>query len=512
MPQRLLLKGKALENAIIGTCSIGFALLGFDSGVFGSVSTDPRFLEQFNVASADKSSLLSFIVSIYLLGCLAGALFMANYGERLGRRKVIALGAVTIAVGGALQATSFVLAHMLVARVVTGVGIGFATTALPVYQAECLPAHRRGRAQCFNLTMLIGLGINVAYWMGYGTYYVNSSFSWRFLLAFQSVYCVVLLVGIWLLPESPRWLASQSRPLEAFEVLVALRSDRYPQDEILAEHEDVKIALKLEEEAGTAAWGELFKNQPGQQTLHRVWIGIAAQAMQEFSGANAIIYYASYIFQNSLKLDRVDSLLVSGGLQIFFCLASLVPWYFIDRAGRRKLFIVSAAGMAACLLISAGCVYHIGSVAVGVVASISLYIFQAFFTLGFMANLWLYAPELLPLRHRARGNALACASQWLTTFAVVEWTPPLINKIGAGIYILFAAFNLVAIPIIYLFFPETAGKSLEEVDGYFEEANLRLAVKESIRRHKMPNKHLAALTVSTAADVRLDPMKEAGKV
>ncbi|KAI5476096.1 sugar transporter [Pseudohyphozyma bogoriensis] len=519
--QRLLVRGSKLNAAIITNCSLGFALLGYDSGVYGGLTTDPRFLAQFK---NPNSSLLGFIVSIYLLGCLAGALYCAAYGERVGRRVIMMTGLVIVTIGAILQASAHVLAHMLVARIVAGVGVGFFTAALPVYQGECLHPTKRGYAQAINLTVLIGLGINVAYWLDYGMYYVNSSLSWRFPLAFQCIYSVIGTIFTYFLPESPRWLAAHGREDEALEVLTALREHAYSSDEVQAEFADIKAALKLEEEAGTASWSELFKNEPGVQAFNRVWIGMAAQAMQEFSGSNAIsksiaftfeliylltysytAYYSSFIFENSLGLGRKDSLLVSGGLQIFYFFASFVPWYYIDRAGRRKLFIAGAVGMTACLLVSAGCVSSSGHLSTGVVAAIALYFFQAFFTLGWMANLWLYSPELLPLRHRARGNALATSSQWIITFLVVEITPPAINGMGYGIYILFAGLNIIAIPIIWYCFPETAGKSLEEVDVFFAEPTLRKAVKESLRRRGAPQ-HLSVLQAKAGGEIKMDEL------
>lgn len=173
-----------------------------------------------------------------------------------------------------------------------------------------------------------------------------------------------------------------------------------------------------------------------------------------------------YIFQHSIGMSAHDALIVAGGLQVFYFISSLIPWLVVDRAGRRRLFILGSCGMGVCMTLSAIFV-GVGTKGLGYAAAVVLYLFQTFFTLGWQSNMWIYPSELLPLKLRLRGGALAVVSQWLFTFLVVEITPPMITNIGYQSYIVFAVINFVTIPVVYFCYPETCGMPLEAVDLLF---------------------------------------------
>ena len=191
-----------------------------------------------------------------------------------------------------------------------------------------------------------------------------------------------------------------------------------------------------------------------------------ANFFQQFSGVNVMSSLGPYIFQNSIGLNRHDALLVSGGLQVFYFLSSLIPWYTTDHWGRRRLFMLGSIGMGTCMTLSAIFV-GIGTKGLGYAATVVLYIFQTFFTLGWQSNMWIYPPELVPLKLRLRGGAIAVVSQWLFTFVIVEITPVMITNIAYKSYIVFAIFNFATVPCVYFFFPETMRRPLEAVDLLF---------------------------------------------
>ena len=157
---------------------------------------------------------------------------------------------------------------------------------------------------------------------------------------------------------------------------------------------------------------------------------------------------------------------MAGGLQVFYFFSSLIPSFTVDRVGRRRLFMIGSAGMGTCMALSAIFV-GIGGTDLGYGATVVLYIFQTFFTLGWQSNMWVYPSELLPLKLRLRGAAVAVVSQWLFTFLVVEITPPMITNIRYKSYIIFAAINFITVPCVYFFFLETTQQPLEMIDLLF---------------------------------------------
>jgi len=188
--------------------------------------------------------------------------------------------------------------------------------------------------------------------------------------------------------------------------------------------------------------------------------------MQQTSGINIISYYAPTLFTESLGMSPERALFVGCFLQVWYILASLLTWYMIDAVGRRRLLISMAIGMGVVMICEAITV-AIGTQQSGIAAVFFVFAFEACFTWGWMATVWIYPAEILPLKIRSKGAALAAAADFLGNFIVVEITPPALKNIGYKTYIIFAVFNLIAAFIVYCFYPETAYLNLESVDLIF---------------------------------------------
>lgn len=426
----------------------------------GGLTTSKEFLDQFG---NPNPSLLGFLVSAYEVGAMFGAAFIFLMGDRFGRKPNNLVGAGIVAIGAAIQCSSYGVAQFLVGRLIAGFGLGMMTTVIPIWLAECSMPKSRGRMMAMQLSNLI-MGLIIANWLDYGMAAYAGSIQWRLPCAFQIVFCIIVGVFLPFLPESPRYLAKVGKVEQATVVLAALRGDHADTPEISAEMKEIQYVIDLESrEAGS--WSDVFKDN-GISGSTRVAIAFAANFFQQLSGVNVMSSLGPYIFQNSIGMSTHDALLVSGGLQVFYFLSSLIPWAVVDKAGRRRLFMLGSTGMGICMLLSAIFV-GIDTKGLGYAAAVVLYLFQTFFTLGWQSNMWIYPSELLPLKLRIRGGALAVVSQWLWTFLVVEITPPMITNIGYKSYIVFAVINFVTIPVVYFCFPETSGMPLEAVDLLF---------------------------------------------
>ena len=192
------------------------------------------------------------------------------------------------------------------------------------------------------------------------------------------------------------------------------------------------------------------------------------------SGINIVTYYAPTLFSTSLNMSQELSILMGCFLQLWYIIASFLTWYTIDRVGRRLLFISCALGMCIVLVAEAICVNRIeadnyNNSSAGIAAVFFVFLFEAFFTWGWMATVWVYPPEILPLKIRAKGAALAAGADFLGNFLVVEVTPDGVKNLGWKFYIVWAVLNLVNAIIVWIFYPETGGQPLEAVDALFVE-------------------------------------------
>ncbi|OQD70280.1 hypothetical protein PENDEC_c025G00931 [Penicillium decumbens] len=434
------LSGKSLLSGITCSAGMGFIIFGYDDGVIGGLLTSTAFQEVFNLSSSMEGT----VTALFMIGCLVGCLCTSFSNGRWGRLTIAQVGAGALSIGAILQASSYSVAQLIVGRIVAGLGLGLITSNLAVWQSETAV---------------------LAYWIDYAMSKYNSSASWRFPMAFQALLGIALNIMLLFMPESPRWLFQHDRHQEATEILRLLRSSRgvVDEDSLAKTVAEIQDALALESEQ--KGWLDLFKDDH-VRSRRRVALACLLNACQAWSGSTPISYYTTVIFEDSVGFGRHFALLMSGFLQIWFLIASFGTWWSIEKFGRRRSFITSTIGMASAMAILTA-MLAIDTPASGIVAAVMLFAYQSFFTWGFMGGIWCYGPEILPLAHRSKGMGLATAFLWLSTFIVIEIVPIAIDNIGWRTYIIFAAFNLAFVPMIYFLYPETAGFSLEAVDLAF---------------------------------------------
>ncbi|WWD21823.1 hypothetical protein CI109_106311 [Kwoniella shandongensis] len=458
-----MLQGNALLYTVTLLTAMGFMLIGYDNGVMGGIINEKPFQTTFKHPS---DSLLGTIVAIYEIGCCAGALVCAAVGEGLGRRKSIMVGVVLMLAGTAFQAAVSSSGPMIAARVVSGLGMGFLNSTMPVLQSEVSPKAARGRFVCFQLSLL-NLGIMVAYWVGYGFSFSSGAKAWRIPVALQAIFQVPILVLVLIVPESPRWLASHNRPDESLQVIARLHGKPVTDTDVLMQHKEIQDAVMLEASIGSGSWKELVTGRDDDiKSRKRLLIACSIQFFQQIGGINALIYYAG----NFLALVSSSPALLAGGLFTWFFVASFIPWFLIDSLGRRKLLLSCIALMSLCFVVETVSVWKVQtakSKVAGGVATAFLFLFMGLFTTGFQAVVWVYPSEILPLKLRAKGSAISTACNWITNYAIVQMTPPALTALGYKFYIIFAIINASFLPPIYFFYPETKGLSLEEVDLLF---------------------------------------------
>ncbi|KXT10568.1 hypothetical protein AC579_9168 [Pseudocercospora musae] len=495
------LEGNTLLYTVTLLACMGFLLIGFDNGLMGGLVNAPSFDGTFNIDTDSNygTNIVALIVAIYEVGCFLGAVITSFIGENLGRRRSIFIGVVIMIVGALLQATAYTVAHMIVARIVSGMGMGFINSTVPVLMAEFAPKATRGIYVCAQLSTL-NFGIMLVYWIDYafGKVAGGPSYAWRVPVILQCIFLIPMLFIIMIIPETPRWLISHHRGDEALDVLRRLNRKKMSDAAIERMHADISNTVAYEASIGAGTWSDLLKSDDIQSS-RRFLIACAVQIFQQLGGINALIYYSNTLFSKSLGFSNDLSALMSGFLNTWFFIASFIPWVLIDRVGRRPLFLSMISLMAAVMVVQTGLIWNVENktaiaTSCGAGAAAMLFIFQGAFTIGFQATVWVYPSEILPLKLRQRGSSISTASNWICNFLIVYITPPAIRNIGYRTYIIFAVLNALWVPIIYFFFPETKGLALEDVDRLFaksEEAHRQMSV---IIDHSKPTEDVEMVT------------------
>ncbi|GAA5957074.1 hypothetical protein JCM10213_003536 [Rhodosporidiobolus nylandii] len=454
---------------------------GYDQGVMGGVNSSPDYLREVGIGNYPTEEVTDTVhqgglVSIYYLGCIFGCFIGGWFADRWGRINGVLVSAIFAMIGGALQAAAQSSDFMLVARVITGLGTGAITAIVPVYCSEVAGAAHRG-AFLGYVFIANYLGISVAYWLSFGLGFIDNGLSpirWRFLLAFQCVPAIILVIGIKLLPDSPRYLASVGRHDEAREVLEHIRGGATP--EIEAELAQMRDEAAHNKGSGVGEFIRILTGRANTE-LHnhlgrRAWLSIWLQIMASWSGITAVTAYSPTLLSQA-GYSTIKQAGLAGGLNTIGIIGTIISAQIVDRFGRRKCLMGGSLGLAIVNLIAASLYeasLHNRSLASSIApaAVAMLFLFNLFYAATWGTIAFLIPTEIFPSEMRSQGNGFGITGWAIGVGMTVLVNPIMFGSIGSRTYFLFTALNLLWIPTVFYFYPETAGRSLESLTHLFD--------------------------------------------
>jgi len=368
-----------------------------------------------------------------------------------------------------------------VARLITGIGNGINTATAPIWQSETSKPSWRGKLVVLEMIMNIA-GFSLSNWMTYGFSFRNGSVAWRFPIAFQLFFSAVLLSTIPWLPESPRWLLAHGYTEEGVSVLVALEgSEATPKDDIIVNQRDAILeAVRIEQETAPT-WRDIMKGNLGNTgMIRRLILGAGTQWMQQLVGINVTSYYLPLVLQKSVGLSNTLARLLAACNSVSYLFFSLAGLVLIERAGRRKLMMWGAAGQCVCYVFISGLLSQSNNPGngrkFGAGATTFFFLYYVFFGICWQGVPWLYPTEINSLAMRTKGAAVATASNWISNYVVVQITPTGIANLGWRFYLIWVVFNAIFVPLIWLVYPETANRQLEDIDKLYREDRVTIFV------------------------------------
>ncbi|GAB7345179.1 hypothetical protein MBLNU457_3562t1 [Dothideomycetes sp. NU457] len=500
------LHGKKLIYFTSVFVSLGVFLFGYDQGVMSGIITGPYFKDAFNQPTRAE---VGTMVAILEVGALIASLMVGRIGDILGRRKTILYGAIIFVFGGAFQSFATGMPMMLVGRIIAGLGVGALSTIVPVYQSEISPPHNRGKLACIEFTGNI-TGYAASVWVDYFCSYIEGDWSWRLPLFMQCVMGLLLCLGSFLIPESPRWLLDNDHDEEGIVVIANLygKGDIH-NPKARDEYREIKMNVLLQRQEGERSYRDMFKRY-----YKRVFIACSAQALAQLNGINVISYYAPLVFEQAGWVGR-DAILMTGINGLTYLASTVPPWYLVDRLGRR--FILMWGALAMVVSLSAISYFiHIDIHWTPRLVVIFVMIYNGAFGASWGPIPWLYPPEILPMSIRAKGASLSTASNWAFNWVVGELTPVLQELISWRLYLVHAFFCAVSFVVVYFIYPETANVRLEDMNSIFGDATTvapspqTVAEAESLfsgNRSPVPSIHLAdgSNQDSQVPDLDIDP-------
>lgn len=436
---------------------------------------------------AIKEAQLEVLAGILNLCALIGSLCAGRTSDYIGRRYTIVVASIIFMLGSILMGYAPNYGVLIVGRCTAGVGVGFALMIAPVYAAEISSANTRG-----FLSSLPEIGISAGILLGYISNNLFARLSlklgWRMMLGIAAIPSVFLAIGILKLPESPRWLIMQGRVGEAKEILYKVCDDSEEAEQRL---KDIKKAAGIDENStadimeipkSTKAGGEagvwkelLLRPTP---TVRRMLIaGVGIHFFEHATGTEAVILYGPRIFRKAGVTGRRKLLQATVGVGLTKLTFITISTFIIDRVGRRKLLLISIAGMIVALTGLATCltvVEHTDKKLLWalVLSLIFVYMFIMFFNIGLCPVCWVYSSEIFPMKLRAAGASVSVAVNRLMNATVSMTFLSLSSAITiGGAFYLYASIAVVAWFFVYFCLPETKGRSLEEMEEVFSKGD-----------------------------------------
>ena len=434
--------------ATIFTCVLA-ALAGLMFGLdIGVISGATHFIQaEFRIV--DRT--IEWIVSVMMLGAAIGALGAGWMSSALGRKRSLILAATLFVAGSLLSGWAWSPATLIGARFVLGLAIGVATFTAPLYLAEVAPVRIRG-AMISTYQLMITIGILVAFLSDTAFSY---SGNWRWMLGVIAIPGALFLLGVLLLPDSPRWLMMRGRKAEAVVVLTRLRGDAAV---VVSEVADIEEQLKTPQRG----WHLFLQNSNFRRS---VGLGVLLQVMQQFTGMNVVMYYAPRIFQE-MGFDTAAQMWFTAAVGLTNMLATFIAIGFVDRLGRKPILYAGFTVMAIGLGL-VGTMMHLGIATHGeqIFTVAMLLTFIVGFAMSAGPLIWTLCSEVQPLKGRDFGIGASTFTNWIANMIVGATFLTLLNGIGnAATFWLYGALNVVFLLITFFLIPETKNVTLEQIE------------------------------------------------
>jgi MFS transporter, SP family, xylose:H+ symportor len=441
--------------------AIGGLLFGYDTAV---ISGAEESLKVYLIDSLGLGSLAHGVtVSSALIGCIIGGLVSGYFATKLGRKQSLILAAILFIVS-ALGASypeflfftkgeptlSLLLAFNFY-RIIGGIGVGLASAICPIYIGEIAPADIRGRLVSFNQFMII-FGMLVVYFVNWGiangeTLEWINDVGWRYMFASGAIPALLFAALLFLVPETPRYLAIQNQDQKALAILTKINGP----SEAKSILDDIKqtITTNVSSEK-LLAYGKLV-----------IVVGILLSVFQQFVGINVALYYAPCIFESmgAAKDSSMLQTIIMGLVNVIFTVIAILT---VDRLGRKPLLITGSIGMAIGM-------FGVASMAFSNIIGIGTLVFIIIYTASFMMSwgpiCWVLISEIFPNKIRGRAVAIAVAAQWAANYFISSTYPVMMEYSGGLTYGFYGLMSVLSALFVWKFIPETKGRTLEQMEN-----------------------------------------------
>ncbi len=428
--------------------AMGGLLFGYDTAVISGT------VEALRSHFALNPLELGWVVGSALTGCVAGAAVAGKLTDALGRRTVLGLSAFLFLASAIWCYAAPSIWQLVAARILGGVGVGFASLLVPVYIAELAPPQTRGAFVSLNQVAIL-VGMVLSYlgnaWIGrLGDAAWLSQTGWRIMLGAEAVPALIFLLMTLMIPESPRWLLKRGRTQQAQRILEKLHGAATASTEL------GEIREAITHEQGTV--GELFR----RETRGTVFMTMVLALFQAITGINIVMYYAPTIFTSAGigTGTALDHSVIIGLVMLLFTFGSML---LVDRLGRRPIMLLAAAGMGLSLTLL-GWMFN-GTQGDSTWLLVWVLTYVSSFSIGMGGIYWVVVSEIFPTRVRGAAMSLSVIFLWGGNYLVSQFFPALLDALKGNVFYVFSSMCLVCFIFIWVCVPETRGKTLEKIEA-----------------------------------------------